>query len=103
MLEQVLSFAREGFAEVNAVLGLLVAVIGALVMPKWARLPFVAAGAVVAHVVLETLAPIIAESGGLRLPPLLEMHYLRYLAVLFIGYLIVIGILFAVKRLVVRR
>jgi len=102
MLEQVLSFAREGFAEVNAVLGLLVAVIGALVMPKWARLPFVAVGAVVAHVVLETLAPVIAESGGFRLPPLLEMHYLRYLAVLFIGYLIVIGILFAVKRVVVR-
>lgn len=102
MIEQVLSFAREGFAEVNAVLGLLVAIVAALSMTKWARLPFIAAGAVIAHIVLESLAPVIAESGGFRLPPLLEPHFWRYAALLLVGYLIVVAILFAVKRVVVR-
>lgn len=102
MLEQVLSFAREGFAEVNAVLGLLVAVMAALTMTAWARLPLIAGGAVLAHVVLETLAPVIAESGGFHLPPLLEPHFWRYVGVLFVGYLIVVGILFAIKRVVVK-
>ena len=49
MLESVLGFAREGFAEVNAVLGLLVAVVATLMMTAWARLPFVAVGATLAH------------------------------------------------------
>lgn len=102
MVEPVLSFAREGFAEVNAVLGLLVAIVAALSMTKWGRLPFVAAAAVVAHIVLESLAPVIAESGGFRLPPLLELHFWRYAALLLVGYLIVVGILFAVKRVVVK-
>ncbi|WP_203292680.1 hypothetical protein [Maricaulis parjimensis] len=102
MLEVVLSFAREGFAEVNAVLGLLVAAVAAFLLNKWTRLPVIAAGAVLAHAGLEILAPVIAESGGLRLPSLLEAHYWRYLAVLFVGYLIVIGILFAIKRVVIK-
>lgn len=101
-LEQFLSLAREGFAEVNAVLGLLLAVVSALILSKWSRLLFVAAGAVIAHVVLERLAPVIAEVGGFHLPPLLEAHFWREVGVLFVGYLVVIGILFAIKRVVIK-
>lgn len=103
MIESVLGFAREGFAEVNAVLGLLVAVVAALMMTAWARLPFIAVGAALAHIVLESLAPVIAESGGFHLPPLLEPHFWRYAGVLFVGYLIVVAILFAIKRLVFKK
>ncbi len=102
MLEDVLILAREGFAEVNAVLGLLVAAVAALIMRKWARLPVIAVGAVLVHLGLEVLAPVIAESGGFRLPPLLEFHYWRSAAVLLVGYLIVIGLLFAIKRVVIK-
>jgi len=101
-LEQFLGLAREGFAEVNAVLGLLLAVASALILSKWARLPFVAVGAVIAHIILERLAPVIAEVGGFHLPPLLEAHFWREAGVLFVGYLVVIGILFAIKRVVVK-
>lgn len=103
MLESGLEFAREGFAEVNAVLGLLVAVVAALMLADWKRLPFVAVGAVLAHLALESLAPVIAETGAFRLPPLLEAHFWRYAAVLFVGYLIVVAILFSIKRLVFRK
>ena len=97
-----LGFAREGLAEVNAVLGLLVAAIAALTLSKWARLPVIAAGAVIAHIVLQSLAPVIAEVGGLHLPPLLEARFWREAAALFVGYLVVIGILFAIKRVVAK-
>ncbi|RKR03133.1 hypothetical protein [Maricaulis maris] len=100
--EQILSFAREGFAEVNAVLGLLLAVVSALILSKWSRLVVVAGGAVIAHIILERLAPVIAEVGGFHLPPLLETHFWRYVGVLFVGYLVVIGILFAIKRVVTK-
>jgi hypothetical protein len=102
MLEQVLSFAREGFAEVNAVLGLLVALVSVLLMRGWVRLPLIAAGAVVAHLVLGTLAPVIAEVGGFALPSVLEPHFWHDVGLLFVGYLIVIGILYAIKRVVVK-
>ena len=101
-VEQVLSLAREGFAEVNAVLGLLVAAVAALLLSKWSRLIVVTGGAVIAHLVLERLAPVIAEVGDFHLPPFREAHFWRHVAVLFVGYLVVIGILFAIKRVVTK-
>ncbi|WP_291844376.1 hypothetical protein [Maricaulis sp.] len=101
-LEQFLSLAREGFAEVNAVLGLLIAAVATLVLSKWSRLIVVAGGAVIAHIVLESLAPVIAEVGGFNLPPLLEAYFWREVGVLFVGYLVVIGILFVIKRIVTK-
>lgn len=102
MVQDGLNFAREGFSEVNAVQGLVVAVIAALMLSQWARLFFIAAGAVIAHVALDVLSPVFAEVGPLRLPEVLEPYFWRYLALLFVGYLIAIGILFAIKRVVVR-
>lgn len=101
-LEQFLGYAREGFAEVNAVLGLLIAAVSTLTLSKWARLPVIAGGAVIAHIVLESLAPVIAEVGSFYLPPLLEAHFWREVGALFVGYLVVIGILFAIKRIVTK-
>lgn len=102
LVQEALSFAREGFAEVNAVQGLVIAVIAALMLSNWSRLPVIAVGSVVAHVALDILSPVFAEVGDLRLPPLLEPGYWRYLGLLGVGYLIVVGILFAIKRIVVR-
>lgn len=103
LVQDVLAFAREGFAEVNAVQGLLVAIIAVLLLSTWARLPVIALGAVIAHVALDILSPVFAGVGDLRLPPVLEAYYWHYLGLLLVGYLIVIGILFAIKRVVLRR
>jgi len=101
-LEQFLGIAREGFVEINAALGLLVAAVSVLILSTWSRLIFVAGGAVIAHIFLERLAPVIAEVGDFHLPPLLEPYFWRHVGVLFVGYLIVIGILFAIKRVVTK-
>jgi hypothetical protein len=101
-VQDALAFAREGFAEVNAVQGLVIALIAALMLSRWTRLLFVAGAAVAAHIALDILSPVFAEVGDLRLPPVLDGHYWRYLALLFVGYLIAVGILFAIKRVVVK-
>lgn len=101
-VQQILGLAREGFAEINAFQGLFVAIMAALMMTGWSRLLIIAAGAAVAHVVLDVLAPVIAEVSGFQLPPLLDGYFWRYVAVLFVGYLVVVAILFAVKRLVIK-
>ena len=102
-VQDALAFAREGFAEVNAVQGLVVAAIAALLLSRWSRLVVIAAFAVFAHIALDVLSPVFAEVGVFRLPPLLEAGYWRYIGLLFVGYLVVIGILFAVKRVVTKR
>ena len=78
------------------------AVIAAIMMRAWARLLVVTIGAVVAHILLDVLAPVIAEVSGFELPPLLEAWYWQYVGILLIGYLIVISVLFAIKRLVLK-
>jgi len=102
IVQDILVFAREGFYEVNAVQGLVVAVLAALSMSNWSRLFFVAAGAVVAHIALDVLSPVFAEVGPFLLPDVLEPYFWRYLALLYVGYVIAVGILFAVKRVVVK-
>lgn len=97
-----LDFARTGFAEVNAVQGLIVAIIAVLFMSKWGQWLVITAGAVVAHVALDILAPVFAESGPFRLPPVLEGSYWRYIGLLLAGYFIVIGVLFLLKKMLIR-
>ena len=103
LLQDVLDFAREGFAEVNAVQGLIIAFIAALMLSKWTRLLIIAAGSVLAHIALDVMSPVFAEVGAFRLPDLLQQSYWHYVTTLFVGYVVVIGILFTVKRVVVKR
>ncbi|WP_412546216.1 hypothetical protein [Maricaulis sp. MIT060901] len=101
-VQDVLTFAREGFAEVNAVQGLVIAVIAALALSNWSRLFVVALTAVLAHIGLDALVPVLAEIGSFRIPEVLEPWFWRYVGLLFVGYLIAVGILFAVKRVVIK-
>jgi len=102
-IQQTLDFFRAGFAEVNAVQGIIVAVVAAFMMNAWSRILVVTAGAVIAHVAIDIMAPVFAQSGAFRLPPVLEGGYWRYLALLFVGYLVAVAVLYAVKRALLRR
>lgn len=100
--QTILNYAREGFAEVNAVQGLIVALVAALLTTRWSRLLIMALIAVAANVVIDMLRPVLFAQAELRLPPLLEPAYWNSILVLFAGFLVVIGILFALKRLVTK-
>ncbi len=102
ILNAVLEYFQSGFYKVNAVQGLLIAAIAAYVMPNWRRIWVIAAGAVVAHVVLDIVIPVLARSGSFHLPPLVELEYWKYLLKLYAGYLIVVSVFFLAKRVLLR-
>jgi hypothetical protein len=97
-----LEFARDGFAEVTGVQGLIIAIIAILRLNDWAKLVVIAGSCVIAHIALDALAPVFAESGPFEMPYVLETYFWRYVGSLYLGYLVVVGILFAVKRVVVK-
>ncbi|MBI1329926.1 MAG: hypothetical protein GC166_08485 [Alphaproteobacteria bacterium] len=100
IVNDVLAFLREGFHSVNAVQGLIIALVAALLLPAWKRIWAVALGATLVHLIVDILVPVIANKAAFRLPPhLMEMVYWRHALVLYIGYVIVIAILFFIKGL----
>src|SRR5471032_2344435 len=98
-LNLILSFLREGFNHVNAVEGLVIALVAAIIAPAWDRILAVALGATVVNLIANVLIPVIATHAAFHLPPLMDMSYWRTAAALFVGYLIVISVLMFIKRL----
>ena len=92
-------FFREGFNQVNAVEGLVIALIAALFVPAWSRVWAVALGATLVTVIINAFLPVLADNAVFHLPPLMDPGFWRFMAVLFVGYLIVIGVFFFLKRL----
>jgi hypothetical protein len=99
LLHEVLNFFREGFAQVNAVEGLVIALVATLLASAWNRVWSVALGATIVHLVANALIPVIADHATFRLPAIMEMPYWRTALVLFAGYLIVISVFMFIKRL----
>jgi hypothetical protein len=102
MVNAAWDFFREGFNQVNAVEGLVIALIAALFVPAWKRVWAVALGATLVTAILNVMLPVLADHAAFRLPPLMEPGFWRFMAVLFVGYLIVIGVFFFLKRLFLR-
>jgi len=90
---------RDGFAHVNGALGLIIAVFAAYQLSDWKRLWAAALGATVAHLVAVVMIPVLANERGFQLPPdLLELSYWKTAAALFLGYLVVVAVFFAIKK-----
>lgn len=95
-------YMQTGFYKVNAIQGLLIAIAAAYFLTAWKRLFIVALGAVLAHVILDVMIPVVSRNGAFRLPPLVDIEYWRYLLALYIGFLIIIPVFYLVKILVLR-
>jgi len=102
-LTAIWNFFEAGFEHVNAIEGLVIALVAALLVPAWHRLWAVALGATIVNLVIDTLIPVVAYHQQFQLPPnLLMASYWIHAAVLFVGYLVVIGVFFFIKRLFLR-
>ncbi len=89
---------RDGFAHVNAILGLLIALVATYTLNSWKRLWAVALGATLVHLVAEVMLPVLDNREQFHLPPnMVEMSYWRDAIALYLGYLIVIAIFFVIK------
>ena len=104
LVDQALQYLRDGFANINNPRGLLIALIAVIFMGSWRQWAPLALLATVAHIVIETLAPVLSGGGGqVTLPPdLMEQSFWVRAGVLFLGYLIVTGVFFFIKSLLFR-
>ena len=97
-LTLVLDFLREGYNHVNAVEGLVIALVAAIIAPAWDRIWAVALGATLVHVIANVLIPVIANHASFHLPPIMDYDFWRTVVSLYVGYLLVIAVLMFVKR-----
>jgi len=97
-LNVILDFLREGFDSVNAVEGLVIALVAAIIAPAWDRIWAVALGATLVHLIADVLIPVVARHAAFRLPPLMDFGFWRTAVALYVGYLIVIAVLMFIKR-----
>ena len=97
-LTGVFGLAQGGFDGVNQVMGLLIAIIAALLMPVWSRLWASALGAALAHVAIGVIRPVL-DGGSFVLPDLLTLGFWMGVLALFLGYAIVIAVFFFIKSL----
>ena len=97
-LSGLFGLAQGGFDGVNQVMGLLIAVIAAILMPAWSRLWATALGAAFVHILVGVIRPAL-DGAPLVLPPMLTLSFWMTVLALFLGYAIVIAVFFFIKTL----
>lgn len=104
-VNEALAYMRDGFGIVNGDWrALVIALIAAILMSSWKQwIPF-AVVAVVIHIAIQKIAPVLAGTGEeLNLPPIMESSFWVSTGVLALGYLVIIGVFFLIKSLVFRK
>lgn len=94
------AYMQTGFAHINALQGLLIAIGAAYFLYNWSNVFAVAVAAVVVHVMVDVMLPVLANNAPFKLPPLVDGDYWRFLLTLYVGYIIVITVFYIVKRVV---
>jgi hypothetical protein len=97
ILNTIVSYFQTGFYGVNVAQGLIIAAIAAYIMNDWRRVLIVAVAAVFAHLAVDTMLPVF-RGHAFKLPPLVEYGFWQNFLRLFAGYLIIINVFYAVKR-----
>ena len=97
-LNWIFGLASVGFDGVNQVMGLIIAVIAALMMAGWRSLGSTALGATLVHLIVLAVLPVL-NGGDFALPDILSTGFWITVAALFLGYAIVIAIFFFIKTL----
>ena len=100
--QQLWELAQTGFSGVNQVLGILIAIVGALMMHNWRDLWRTAAGAAVIQVIIGAVLPML-NGGQFTLPNVMSLTFWMMLLALFLGFSVVIALFFFVKSLFTRR
>ena len=93
----VLDLLRTGFNQVNALLGLIIALIASFQLSAWKKLWELALAALVFHIVALVLAPSIDHGAPIRLPALLDPMVWRNWLAIYVGYLILITVFYFLR------
>jgi molybdopterin-guanine dinucleotide biosynthesis protein A len=95
------TYLQTGFAHVNVVQGLLIAIVAAFMTYRWSSVFIVAIGAAVVHVLVDALLPVLNKAGDFHLPPVVDKEYWHYLLALYLGYIVAITMFYVVKRVLI--
>ncbi len=99
-VDQAVAYLRDGFGTINNPKGLLIALAAVIFMGSWKQWLPIGLVATIIHIAIERLAPVLAGGGGeVTLPPLMEEAFWTQALVLFLGYLIIIGVFFLLKSM----
>lgn len=102
-VDQAVEYLRDGFANINNPKGLLIALAAVVFTGSWKQWIPIGLVATIVHIAIERLAPVLTGGGGdVTLPPLMEEAFWTQVLVLFLGYLIIIGVFFLIKSLLFR-
>ncbi len=101
-LSGIFGLAQGGFDSVNQVTGLIIAVIATFMMPAWNRLWATSLGAAFVFILVGLLRPML-DGGTFAMPPLLTMTFWMTVLALFLGFAVVIAVMFFIKSLFVGR
>jgi hypothetical protein len=96
-LNAVLDLFRTGFNQVNAVLGLGIALIASFQLSAWKKLWEMALAALLFHVLAQMLAPAIDHGAAIRLPGLLDAVTWRNWIAVYVGYVILIALFYFLR------
>jgi hypothetical protein len=100
LIDQAVAYLREGFGAVNQLTGLLIALVLTIFMGSWKQwLPFAVLGAIL-HILINHFTPVVSNGAELTLPDFTREGFWAQALVLLLGYLIVIGVFFFVKKLI---
>ncbi|WP_339830550.1 hypothetical protein [uncultured Parvibaculum sp.] len=109
-LNQALDLARQGFDTVNTIQAVVIALIAAFVMSRYTRILVVAAGATIIHELVNIGRVAYAARGegdvaGKALELLtgyVDIDVLQLVAIRFVGFLVVISLIYFVRRILFR-
>ena len=103
IVNDVQNFLMEGYREINAVLGLIIAVIAAFMLKGWGRVFIIALLATVVYAIAEVLIPVVADKAAFALPDnLMTYEYWRKLATLYVAFIVVISVFWFIKSKVLK-
>lgn len=102
-VDQAVEYLRQGFGQVNDPKGLIIALAAVIFMGSWRQWIPISLVAVIIHIAVERLAPVLAGGGGeVTLPPIMDEAFWTRVLVLFLGYLIITGVFFLIKSMLFR-
>ena len=96
-LNPALDLLRAGFNQVNAVLGLIIALIASFQLSAWKKLWEMALAALAFHIVATMLAPAIDHGAAVRLPALMDLATWRNWLAIYVGYVVLIVLFYFLR------
>ena len=95
-------FVHAGFSDVRTqVAALIIAAVAAFIMNAWGRLWSMALAAVVVHLLVEMILPVL-QGGRFMIPDFIALGFWANALALYVGYVLVIAFFFFLKHNVFR-